>query len=60
MTIQANEPIKNADSNQANEPTTGDPYDDFICFLKTDGSTITSSGGVTVIGRKTKGEGNGK
>ena len=56
MTIQANEPINNTDSNQADEPTTGDPYDDFICFHMRDGSSIASSGGVTVIARKTKGE----
>jgi hypothetical protein len=28
------------------------PYDDFMCLMRTDGSTIASSGGVTVIGRK--------
>jgi hypothetical protein len=29
-----------------------EPYDDFMCLMRTDGSTIASSGGVTVIGRK--------
>jgi hypothetical protein len=29
-----------------------EPYDDFMCLMPTDGSTIASSGGVTVIGRK--------
>ena len=29
-----------------------EPYNDFMCLMLTDGSTIASSGGVTVIGRK--------
>jgi hypothetical protein len=29
-----------------------EPYDDFMCLMRTDGSTIASSGGVTVITRK--------
>ena len=57
MPNQVDEPIKNADSNQDNEPftplpITDDPYDDFICFHMRDGSSVASSGGVTVIGRK--------
>ena len=57
MPNQVDETIKNADSNQDNEPftplpITDDPYDDFMCLMLTDGSTIASSGGVTVIGRK--------
>ncbi len=38
------------DNNPASIPD--EPYDDFICLMRTDGSTIASSGGVTVIGRK--------
>ena len=37
-------------NNQASIPD--EPYDDFMCLMRTDGSTIASSGGVTVIGRK--------
>ncbi|MFT6910473.1 MAG: hypothetical protein ACJAS1_007202 [Oleiphilaceae bacterium] len=29
-----------------------EPYDDFMCLMRTDGSTIASSGGVTVITRR--------
>ncbi|PKG97848.1 hypothetical protein [Paraglaciecola sp. MB-3u-78] len=32
--------------------TPDEPYDDFMCLMLTDGSTIASSGVVTVIGRK--------
>ena len=39
-----------SDNNQASIPD--EPYDDFMCLMRTDGSTIASSGGVTVIGRK--------
>tara|TARA_R110002167_G_scaffold55676_16_gene158004 strand:+ start:717 stop:929 length:213 start_codon:yes stop_codon:yes gene_type:complete len=35
-------------------PTTEEPFDDFICFHMRDGSSIASSGGVTVIGKKLK------
>ena len=38
------------DKNQASIPD--EPYDDFMCLMRTDGSTIASSGGVTVIGRR--------
>ena len=38
------------DNNPASLPN--EPYDDFMCLMRTDGSTIASSGGVTVIGRK--------
>jgi hypothetical protein len=38
------------DNNPASLPD--EPYDDFMCLMLTDGSTIASSGGVTVIGRK--------
>jgi hypothetical protein len=39
-----------SDNNQSSIPD--EPYDDFMCLMRTDGSTIASSGGVTVIGRK--------
>jgi hypothetical protein len=57
MPIQVDESIKNADSNQDDEPATlhpitDDPYDDFICFNMRDGSSLASSGGVTVVGKK--------
>jgi hypothetical protein len=38
------------DNNPASLPN--EPYDDFMCLMLTDGSTIASSCGVTVIGRK--------
>jgi len=58
MPNQADEPIKNADSNQVTVPDvplpiTDDPYDDFICFHMRDGSSVASSGGVTVVGKRT-------
>jgi hypothetical protein len=42
MTIQADEPIKNTDNIQ------DDPYDDFMCIMRADGSTLASSRGVVV------------
>jgi hypothetical protein len=39
-----------ADNNPVNLPDK--PYDGFMCLILNDGSTIASSGGVTVIGRK--------
>jgi hypothetical protein len=57
MTIQNYEPVKSADSNQDDKPftpipMTDDPYDDFICFHMRDGSSLASSGGVTVVGKR--------
>ena len=31
-----------------------DPYGDFMCILKADGSTLASSGGVVIRGRRLK------
>jgi hypothetical protein len=45
-----NDTSDTSDNNQASIPN--EPYDDFMCLMLTDGSTIASSGGVTVIGRK--------
>ena len=35
-------------------PAEAEPNDDFICFMMTDGSTIATSGDVTVRGQSTK------
>jgi hypothetical protein len=50
---------KNQSENETSYTTDNNPvsipdehYDDFMCLMRTDGSTIASSGGVTVIGRK--------
>jgi hypothetical protein len=43
---QVDEPIKSTDNKQ------DEPDDDFICFMKSDGSTLVSSNGVVVVGRK--------
>lgn len=45
---QISEPIESTDNTQ------DEPDDDFICFMKSDGSTLVSSNGVgvVVVGRK--------
>ena len=43
---QIDEPNKSTDNKQ------DDPNDDFICFMKSDGTTLVSSNGVVVVGRK--------
>jgi hypothetical protein len=45
-----NDTSDTSDNSQVSIPDK--PYDDFMCLMRTDGSTIASSGGVTVIGRK--------
>jgi hypothetical protein len=49
--------IKRANNNKVissvvTVPTVDEPDDDFICFMKSDGSTLVSSNGVVVVGRK--------
>jgi hypothetical protein len=44
-----NDTTYTTDDNPVSLP--GEPYDDFMCHMLTDGSTITSSGGVSVIAR---------
>lgn len=41
-----------ASSLDTTSPTTDDTVDDFICIRRADGSTVASSGGVTVVGRR--------
>ncbi|MFT4806253.1 MAG: hypothetical protein ACI9YE_003486 [Psychroserpens sp.] len=43
---QIKEPIKSTDNIQ------DEPVDNFICFMKSDGSTLVNSKGVVVVGRK--------
>jgi hypothetical protein len=43
---QIDEPKKIANNIQ------DEPDDDFICFMKSDGSTLVSSNGVVVFGKK--------
>ena len=45
-----NETNYTTDNNPVSIPD--EPYDDFMCLMRTDGSTIASSGGVTVIARR--------
>jgi hypothetical protein len=45
-----NDTVYTTDNNPVSIPD--EPYDDFMCLILTDGSTIASSGGVKVIGRK--------
>lgn len=33
-------------------PSTDDASDDFICLLKSDGTSVVNCGGVTVVGRR--------
>jgi hypothetical protein len=43
---QVKEPKKSTDKIQ------DEPDDDFICFMKSDGSTVVSNKGVVVVGKK--------
>jgi hypothetical protein len=47
---QIKEPKKSTDNKQ------DEPDDDFICFMKSDGSTLLSSKGVVVVGKKVEKE----
>jgi len=40
-----------------NLPLADDPYDDFMCILRSDGSSIASSKGVVVTGKSSSDEG---
>jgi len=48
--IQSESDTSYTDDNNVSLPD--ETYDDFMCLMRSDGTTIASSGGVTVIGRK--------